>query len=489
MEHVSVFAATIDIEGSKTGGLKAVMPSYSIAMGEYGPLGEAVGSGFSSYKLTDILRNQLGFEGLICCDWEIVNGKIWGVEHLTMPERHLKAIEAGLNMFGGSAAADGNELAYELGVLAYTGISSWSPANGDTPADGSTGEEYMNGLFSYSAQKCLEISFYSGLFDDPYICLAESEATVGCDEFRSAGFEAQLASVVMLKNRGGVISDNHGEKKTVYIPLRYTGASASGSSSISLWFGDEESMSVHFNVVTDSIRPDADPENYTEDDIVRLTDFSGVDFALVSFSAPMATGSAAGSGESGEIDNGYYPTRLQFGDYYADPEFVDMPLGVDPDEELEWIAKGGEPGTSRYYGGKSVAGDTSTPDAIAALRERVGDLPIVAYVTASNPFCCYEFEEYCDAILVGFAISSSAACQVIGGYYEPSGLLPCQLPANMETVERQFEDVSFDMDCHVDSEGNAYDYAYGMNWTGVINDARTEAYGRGAYADSPYASK
>ncbi len=490
MESVSIFAKAVNIEGSLTGGVKAVMPSYSIAMAENGPIGEAVGSGYSSYKLMDILRDQLGFEGLICCDWEIVNDKIWGVEHLTMPERHLKAIENGLNMFGGSAAVDGNELAYEIGVLAHTGISSWSPASGEAAADGTTGEAYMDELFRSSAQRCLEISFYTGLFDDPYICLAESEATVGCDEFRSAGFETQLASVVMIKNKGGVISDNGGKKKTVYIPLKYTAASASGSASIGLWFGDEESMSVSFNVVTDTIRDGADPENYTEADIVRRTDFKGVDFALVSFNAPNYSGSGAADYDNsdGSIDNGYYPTSLQFGEYYADPAFVDMPMGVDPDEELTWIAAGGEPGTSRYYGGKSVAGNTATPDSLAALRARVGKLPIVAYVTASNPFCCYEFEEYCDAILVGFAISRSAACQVIGGYYEPAGLLPCQLPANMETVERQFEDVSFDMDCHVDSEGNAYDYAFGMNWSGVINDARTAAYGRGAYADSPYAS-
>ena len=490
MEHVSVFAAAIDIEGSKTGGVKAIMPSYSIAMADAGPIGEAVGSGFSSYKLMDILREQLGFEGLICCDWEITTGKIWGVENLTVAERHLKAIEAGLNMFGGSAAADANELAYEMGVLAYTGVSGWTPASGEAAADGTTGEEYMTELFRYSAQRCLEISFYAGLFDDPYICLAESEATVGCDEFRSTGFEAQLASVVMVKNKGGVISDNGGEKKTVYIPLQYNAASASGGASIGLSFGDEESMSMFFNVVTDTIRSGASSEAYTEDDIIKRTDFTGVDFALVSFSAPMVTGSGAADYDNsdGSIDNGYYPTRLQFGDYYADPAFVDMPMGVDPDEEIEWIAAGGEPGTSRYYGGKSVAGNTSVPDSIKALREQVGDLPIVAYVTASNPFCCYEFEEYCDAILVGFAISRSAACQVIGGFYEPGGLLPCQLPANMETVERQYEDVSFDMECHVDSEGNAYDYAFGMDWDGVISDARTDAYGRGAYADSPYAS-
>ena len=189
MEHVSIFAKTIEIEGSLTGGLKSVMPSYSIAMNEVGPIGEAVGSGYSSYKLIDILRNQLGFDGLICCDWEITNGKIWGVEHLTIVQRHLKAIENGLNMFGGSASVDANELAYEMGVLAHTEVSGWNPANGETPASGVTGEEYMLALYRDSARKCLEISFYAGLFDDPYLCLAESLEIVGCAEFRAAGFK------------------------------------------------------------------------------------------------------------------------------------------------------------------------------------------------------------------------------------------------------------------------------------------------------------
>ena len=48
----------------------------------------------------------------------------------------------------------------------------------------------------------------------------------------------------------------------------------------------------------------------------------------------------------------------------------------------------------------------------------------------------------------------------------------------MKTVERQKEDVPFDMECHVDSEGHVYDFAFGMNWSGVIADERVARYGR-----------
>lgn len=66
--------------------------------------------------------------------------------------------------------------------------------------------------------------------------------------------------------------------------------------------------------------------------------------------------------------------------------------------------------------------------------------------------------------------------EIISGATEPSGLLPLQMPADMKTVEEQNEDVPFDMTCYTDSEGNTYDFSFGLNWNGVIKDTRTEKY-------------
>ena len=46
----------------------------------------------------------------------------------------------------------------------------------------------------------------------------------------------------------------------------------------------------------------------------------------------------------------------------------------------------------------------------------------------------------------------------------------------MEAVEKQLEDVPRDMECYVDAAGNTYDFGFGMNWSGVIQDERTEKY-------------
>ena len=50
------------------------------------------------------------------------------------------------------------------------------------------------------------------------------------------------------------------------------------------------------------------------------------------------------------------------------------------------------------------------------------------------------------------------------------------MPIDMDTVEANLEDVPRDMDPYVDSEGNAYDFCFGLNWSGVIDDERVATY-------------
>jgi hypothetical protein len=41
-----------------------------------------------------------------------------------------------------------------------------------------------------------------------------------------------------------------------------------------------------------------------------------------------------------------------------------------------------------------------------------------------------------------------------------TGQLPMQMPSGMKTVEEQYEDVPRDMECHTETEGNTYDFAF-----------------------------
>ena len=106
----------------------------------------------------------------------------------------------------------------------------------------------------------------------------------------------------------------------------------------------------------------------------------------------------------------------------------------------------------------------------------MGNKPVIVSITANKPMIFSEFESQVEAIVLNFGISTQAVMDIVSGRAEPSGLLPVQMPANMKTVEAQQEDVPFDMIPYQDSEGNLYDFGYGLDWDGIIKDERTSKF-------------
>ena len=129
-----------------------------------------------------------------------------------------------------------------------------------------------------------------------------------------------------------------------------------------------------------------------------------------------------------------------------------------------------------YKNKKSKAINTTDLGMVTNTYKKMKGKPVIVSVRLSNPSVFAEFEKQANAIVVNFGIQDQALLDILTGSAEPSALLPLQIPANMETVEKQSEDVPFDMECYVDSEGSKYDFAFGLNWKGVISDGRTEKY-------------
>ena len=190
------------------------------------------------------------------------------------------------------------------------------------------------------------------------------------------------------------------------------------------------------------------------------SDPSKADFAFVAISEPVS-----GRG----YDNGYRPISLQYEDYTAIHAREKSLAGGDPLEES----------SDRSYKGKLVKTENrSDIELVRNVRKAMGDKPVIVGLSCTKPVVVAEFEPYADAIIITFGVQNRVYMDIISGTVEPSGLLPMQFPADMKTVEEQFEDTPHDMVCYRDADGNTYDFAFGMNWSGQINDERVKKYSK-----------
>ena len=420
----------------KTRMASAVMPYYTISYGQ-DPSGQNVGNGFSKYIIQDLLRDKYQYEGVVCTDWGIVKdynvpwehkGTPWGTETLSGPERRLLCFEAGVDQLGGAKDNAVSMAAYELWAKKY-------------------GEENARARFELSATRILVNIFHVGLFENPYVSPENAAAVVGCKEFVAAGYEAQLKSIVLLKNAGGMLPLNR--KMRVYEPLRHVPAGLSHwqkpTPSYDEYPISKELLGRYFEVVDT-------PEE--------------ADVALVSIKSPVGHWGFVMPDE--KYPEGHYnPISLQWGPYTATNARAHSIAGGDPHESS----------ANRSYRGFTETSSNSTDALLVQTTKAVmGDKPVIVMVAMERPFVPAEIEPWADALLVSCGVSSNALLDILSGVAEPYGLLPCQLPAHMETVEAQCEDVPRDMECYRDAQGHVYDFAFGMDWKGVINDTRVKRY-------------
>lgn len=420
----------------------AVMPYYTISWNQ-DPTGGNVGNAYSNYMIKDLLREVYKYDGVVCTDWGITGDEIdmtqfgggtcWGVENLSVAERFYMLVQAGVDQFGGVNKSGGIIDGYKLGVK-------------------DKGEEFMRTRFEQSAVRLLRNIFNAGLFENAYLDVEKSVETVGNSAYMETGYNAQLKSVTMIKNKNDILplyKENDTDKKSVYIPKKYIPGATDwwGNPTEAKWIDavNMELANKYFNV-TDK------PEE--------------ADLALVFVDNP-----SPGKGYSKEDKeaggNGYLPLTLQYGEYTA-KDARDPSIAGDY-REIDVL--------NRSYKDKTVtAANVKDLDVIIDTKKAMGDKPVIVNINMQNPMVFSEFENEVDGILVGFDVQDQALLDILSGKVEPSGLLPIQMPKDMKNVEEQSEDVAFDMKCHVDSEGNTYDFAFGLNWSGVINDERVEQY-------------
>lgn len=180
-EHLQPFRAAI------AAGTSALMPYYGMPVGLR--LGaqdvEEIAFAFDQQIITGLLRERLGYDGVVCTDWGLITdsevfglpspARAWGAEHLDRLTRVARILEAGCDQFGGE---DRTDLVLEL------------------LASGRLTHERLDA----SVRRLLRVKLALGLFDDPYVDEDFAEAVVGRADFRAAGHQAQAQSLTVLKN-------------------------------------------------------------------------------------------------------------------------------------------------------------------------------------------------------------------------------------------------------------------------------------------------
>ena len=172
-------------------GVSQVMPYYGMPVGlEF----EEVGFGFNKGVVTGLLREKYAFDGIVCTDWGLLTdamigndpfpARSWGVEHLSLPEKARKVLDAGVDQFGGEACPD---VIIEL------------VRSGQVPES----------RLDLAVRRLLREKFRLGLFDQPFVDPEEAERVVGNERFVAAGALAQRKAFVLLKNtlaeRGSIL--------------------------------------------------------------------------------------------------------------------------------------------------------------------------------------------------------------------------------------------------------------------------------------------
>jgi beta-glucosidase len=121
--HLEPFRAAI------AAGTAAIMPYYGMPVGLVvdGEEIEPVGFAFNRQIITGLLRQRLGFDGVVLSDFGLVTdieiggkpfpARAWGVEHLTETERVARLFDAGVDQLGGERDTALVRHALEEGLL------------------------------------------------------------------------------------------------------------------------------------------------------------------------------------------------------------------------------------------------------------------------------------------------------------------------------------------------------------------------------------
>ena len=165
----------------------AIMPYYGVPTDQ---TDENVAMSFNKTIITSLLREKYQYDGVVCTDWGLITdshmadtiwpARAWGVEHLSEMDRVEKALNAGVDQFGGESCPEHVVELVKAGRLSEARIDQ-------------------------SVRRLLRLKFELGLFDDPFVDENEVPKVLGRTESVAAGLASQQQAMTLLKNEDHIL--------------------------------------------------------------------------------------------------------------------------------------------------------------------------------------------------------------------------------------------------------------------------------------------
>lgn len=371
-EHLKPYYAALEVN------VASVMPYYSVPMA-LDMENSAIGS---KATLQDLLRDEMGFEGIIQTDW----GMIWAIQEAV-------------------GTMTGEEVSDEEAILIGVTESRVDGIGGESIRLIDLMEEYTNdgkideAILDAAATRIVKVKFEMGVFENPYCDVEYAVEFVGNEESQAVNLEAARKAMTLLKNDGTLPLDPDAEQTILVCGPR----AGDMDSLVGGWSSAQEGLTIAAAI--EEYAGENTTVIYEPEDVDRITELAAeADVIVVSIGEPS---------------------------YQHDPAWGYDTLEITESQQVILEA------------------------AVASGK------PVVTVVTGGRPYILTWCDENTNSILEAYYPGSQggiAIAETLFGMNNPTGKTPMQFPRDMESVNNQEGDISFDL------ENPLYDYGWGLSY-------------------------
>ena len=370
--HLKPYYAALEVN------VASIMPYYSVPLA-LDMENSAIGS---KATLQDLLRDEMGFTGIIQTDW----GMIW-------------AIQEALGTMTGEEVSDEEAILIGVTQSRVDGIGGESIRLIDLMEEYTKEGKIDEAILTAAATRIVKVKFEMGMFENPYCDVDYAVSFVGNEENQKVNLQAAREAMTLLKN-DGALPLNPDAKQTILVcgPRAFDTDSLVGG-----WSSAQDGLTIADAVAA-----------YAGENTTVLTEKE--DVGVIKELAQQADVIIVSIGEPS---------------YQHDPVW-----GYDT---LEIVQSQQEILEAAVASGKTV----------------------ITVVTGGRPYILTWCDENTNAILEAYypgAKGGIAIAETLFGMNNPTGKTPMQFPRNMESVNAQEGDVSFDL------ENPLYDYGFGLSY-------------------------